>query len=279
MGKTHRPPRRPNYPLSTFRPTSRSGPSTTGPYVSWIYRKRDFGDSLIHGGGRLAPQGAPPWADAAKESRYYDELGQSFAGGQLAFAAPDRRKCDPSPNVSTGQDDIVARIVGNCPTLTYVGAGQSSWRADCLLRRDIDTFKWRSDIAGGGRAEITNTFYARPGDGPVSRGESRDIARWVVKKTIAIAYTFLRLFGLVYLFDIDGISLPVWGRWRIIGFSGNGKFQPRNTRVIRRGAEIFTGRDNFPRLDNEATRSVVIAGMGGVNPRMGILGRAAIGAS
>ena len=51
---------------------------------------------------------------------YYDELGKSFAGGHLAFAAPDRRKFDPSADVGAEQGDIVARIIGNCATLTYV---------------------------------------------------------------------------------------------------------------------------------------------------------------
>ena len=51
-------------------------------------------------------------------------FGQQFAGGQLAFAAPDRKQFDPSVNVEAEQWGIIARTVGNFPTLTYVLAGQ-----------------------------------------------------------------------------------------------------------------------------------------------------------
>ena len=77
---------------------------------------------------RLAPVGASPWADSANDCWYYDEFGISFAGGKLAFATPDRRKFDPSDDVEAEREDIVARIIGNFPTLTYVGAGESSGR-------------------------------------------------------------------------------------------------------------------------------------------------------
>ena len=65
-------------------------------------------------------------------------------------------------------------------------------------------------------------------------------------------------------FDLEGFaSPPVWSQWRLSGFLRKGESPPRNTRVIRRGAEIFTGRENSHRLGNGDARSVVIAGIGG----------------
>ena len=80
---------------------------------------------------RLAPWGASPLADSAKEGWYYDEFGISFAGGQLAFAAPERRQFGPSVDVEAVQEDINARITENWPTRTDVGAGESS---GCVAR-------------------------------------------------------------------------------------------------------------------------------------------------
>ena len=65
------------------------------------------------------------------------------------------------------------------PDADVRGGRRILWvRREIPLRRDIEICKWRRDIAGGGRAAITHTFRARPGMGPVSRGESRDIARF-----------------------------------------------------------------------------------------------------
>ena len=49
-----------------------------------------------------------------------------FAAGQPACAAPDRRRFDPTVDVEAEKEDIISRIIENCPTLTYVGGDQPS---------------------------------------------------------------------------------------------------------------------------------------------------------
>ena len=77
---------------------------------------------------RLAPKGAAPWGMRRMRVGIATNFGISFAGGQHAFAAPERRQFDPSVDVEAEKEDIISRTIENCPTLTYVGADRPSGR-------------------------------------------------------------------------------------------------------------------------------------------------------